>query len=92
MLQTIPMTLDEALKAAETYRSSINGCMVQTLADGVRRLHEALALIAAGTICPDLFPNETNEDALAAKTAMTIAAVALDVSSASQNALKDDHG
>jgi hypothetical protein len=79
------MTLNEALKASETYRSSVNGGMVDVLADGVRRLHEALALIAAGTVCPDLFPNETNEDALAAKTAMTIAMAALEVSSQSQN-------
>lgn len=80
MMQTIPMTLDEALKASDNYKSTTNGTMVDVLAAGVRRLHEALALIAAGTICPELFPNETNEDALAAKTAMTIAAAALDVS------------
>jgi hypothetical protein len=46
----------------------------------IDRLHEALGLIAAGTVCPDLFPNETNGDALAAKTAMTIALAALEVS------------
>lgn len=46
----------------------------------IARLEEALKLIADGTVCPDLFPNETNEDALAAKTAMTIALAALEVS------------
>lgn len=46
----------------------------------IARLHEALQLIAAGTVCPDLFPNENNGDALAAKTAMTIAIAALEVS------------
>ena len=88
MMQIIPMSLDEALKASETYRSSVNGGMVDVLADGVRRLHEALRLIAAGTICPDLFPNETNEDALAAMTAMTIAMAALEVSAQSDRGAK----
>jgi hypothetical protein len=52
----------------------------------IDRLEEALGLIAVGTVCPELFPNETDEDALAAKTAMTIALAALEVSaSQSQN-------
>lgn len=88
MMQIIPMSLNEALKAADGYKSTINGTMVDVLASGVRRLHEALELIAAGTVCPDLFPTETNGDALAAKTAMTIALAALEVSSQSQREAK----
>lgn len=38
MLQVIPMTIEQALKAAETYNSPVNGGMVQVLANEVRRL------------------------------------------------------
>lgn len=67
----VAMTFEEASKWIASQEATID------------RLHEALGLIAAGTICPDLFPNETNEDVLAAKTAMTIALAALDVSAQS---------
>jgi hypothetical protein len=50
-----------------------------------RRLEEALELIATEIICPELFPNEKNEDALAAKTALTIALAALEVSASQAN-------
>jgi len=36
--QMVPMTVDEALKAAETYTSGINGTMVDVLAREVKRL------------------------------------------------------
>lgn len=67
----VAMTFEEASKWIASQEATID------------RLHEALGLIAVGTICPDLFPNETNEDVLAAKTAMTIALAALDVSAQS---------
>lgn len=53
---------------------------IHTLGARCDRLEEALRLIAEGTACPELFPNEVNDDALAAKTAMTIAIAALEVS------------
>jgi hypothetical protein len=40
-MQIIPMSVEQALKAAETYRSPTNGDMVSVLADEVRRLREA---------------------------------------------------
>lgn len=68
MTKLVAMTFEEASRWIASQEATID------------RLHEALGLIAAGTICPELFPGETNEDVLAAKTAMTIAAAALDVS------------
>lgn len=44
----------------------------------VAYLEGAMRLIAEGTICPDLFPNDTDENVTAAKTAMTIALAALE--------------
>lgn len=38
MMQVVPMDIDQALTAAETYRSPINGGMVDVLADAVKRL------------------------------------------------------
>lgn len=38
MMQIIPMSVDEALKAADTYKSTMNGTMVDVLAAEVRRL------------------------------------------------------
>jgi hypothetical protein len=46
----------------------------------IKTMEEGLRLIVAGTICPELFPNETNEDVLACKTAMTIALALLEPS------------
>jgi hypothetical protein len=51
---------------------------IRLLLGEVTRLREALRIIAEGTICPELFPGETNEDALAAKTAMVSAIAALE--------------
>jgi hypothetical protein len=48
-----------------------------------------MRLIAEGTICPDLFPNDTDEDVTAAKTAMTIALAALEHS---ESETGDKHG
>jgi hypothetical protein len=41
--QAVPMTVDEALKAAETYMSTINGSMVDVLAREVVRLRAIVA-------------------------------------------------
>lgn len=41
-------------------------------------LEGALRVIAEGTICPDLFPNDTDENVIAAKTAMVTAIAALE--------------
>lgn len=42
MLQIVPMTVEQALKASETYASPINGDMVSVLAAEVRRLTELM--------------------------------------------------
>lgn len=44
----------------------------------IERLREALKLIAEETICPELFPDEKNENLLQLKTAVVIARCALD--------------
>lgn len=44
--------------------------------EAIEKYREVLKLIADGTICPDLFPNETNHDVLFAKTSR-VAAVAI---------------
>ncbi|MGA7524101.1 MAG: hypothetical protein WBW84_16735 [Acidobacteriaceae bacterium] len=41
-------------------------------------LKGALRVIAESTICPDLFPDETDENVIAAKTAMVTAIAALE--------------
>lgn len=41
-------------------------------------LEGALRVIADGTICPELFPNDTDENVIAAKTAMVTAIAALE--------------
>lgn len=41
-------------------------------------LEGALRVIAEGTICPDLFPNDTDDNVIAAKTAMVTAIAALE--------------
>lgn len=41
-------------------------------------LESALKIIADGTICPDLFPLDTDENVIAAKTAMVTAIAALE--------------
>lgn len=55
-------------------------CRALTLeaADRIAYLEEAMRLIATGTICPDLFPNDTDENVIAAKTAMVTAIAALE--------------
>jgi hypothetical protein len=63
---------------------------IEVLTKRVERLEEALSLIAVGTVCPELFPNETNEDVLASKTAMTIALAALEVSLAANPSGKQE--
>jgi len=44
----------------------------------IEHLKGALRMIAEGTICPELFPADIDEHVIAAKTAMTIATVALE--------------
>lgn len=44
----------------------------------IRYLEGALRVIADGTICPDLFPDDTDENVIAAKTAMVTAIAALE--------------
>lgn len=44
----------------------------------VAALERALRLIAEQTVCPELFPDETDSDRLCVKTAMTIAIAALE--------------
>jgi hypothetical protein len=53
---------------------------IERLTMTVERLEEALGAYSRRYGLSDLFPNETNEDVLAAKTAMTIALAALEVS------------
>lgn len=43
MMQIIPMTVDDALKAADTYKSIMNGTMVDVLAKAVRDHRAALS-------------------------------------------------
>ena len=49
-----------------------------TLVAENQRLREARKIIAEGTICPELFPDEKDENALQIKTAMTSAIAALE--------------
>jgi hypothetical protein len=44
----------------------------------IEYLEGALRVIAEGTICPDLFPNDSDENFIAAKTAMVTAIAALE--------------
>lgn len=44
----------------------------------VKDCQTALQLIADQTVCPALFPKDTDEDVICVKTAMTIAMVALE--------------
>lgn len=45
MMQIIPMTVEQALKAADTYDSPVNGGMVGVLAAEVRRLQPMEAVV-----------------------------------------------
>jgi hypothetical protein len=51
---------------------------VQEAQARIEYLEGALRVIAEGTICPDLFPNDTDENVIAAKTAMVTAIAALE--------------
>jgi hypothetical protein len=45
MMQIIPMTVEQALKASETYASPINGDMMSVLAAEIRRLQPMEAVL-----------------------------------------------
>jgi hypothetical protein len=47
VVNVIPMTVDQALEAAKTYASPVNGGMVETLASEVIRLRSQLSAAAA---------------------------------------------
>jgi hypothetical protein len=51
---------------------------IDALKARVAYLESALKIIADGTICPDLFPLDTDENVIAAKTAMVTAIAALE--------------
>lgn len=54
------------------------GQLALTIVAENTRLREALKIIAEGAVCPELFPDEKDEDALQIKTAMTSAIAALE--------------
>jgi hypothetical protein len=63
--------------ASEEQRELCRALTIEA-ADRIAYLEGALKVIAEGTICPDLFPNDTDENVIAAKTAMVTAIAALE--------------
>lgn len=54
------------------------GQLALTVVAENQRLREALKIIAEGAICPELFPDEKDENILQIKTAVTSAVAALE--------------
>jgi hypothetical protein len=80
-LRTIRMSSDLTNEEVIDWNSLTREELIEScefLADEVHRLRKALKIIADGTICPELFPEETNEDVLQCKTAMVSAIAALE--------------
>ena len=61
-----------------SYTVTLTVTEYDAMKERIAYLEGALRVIADGTICPDLFPNDTDENVIAAKTAMVTAIAALE--------------
>jgi hypothetical protein len=72
------MTLPSTDLVVRLRSVSANSLICSEAADEVERLRGALRIIAEQTVCPELFPEEKDENMLQLKTAVVTAVCALD--------------